>query len=104
MIVTNKTSFFKKADGEWYNEYHIEDDQRHVGVGYVEVNKTYYHGGMIRISVWGNDDCGVERDSHDSDGNRIWSDEAQETLFGLLAHKESLSREWCIDVIGMVRA
>ncbi len=59
-----RTSFFKETEDDWYGNYKIADDARHVDKKYVEVKLLSLGPSHteFRVCVWGNDDCGMERD------------------------------------------
>lgn len=66
-----RISCFKKTNENWYANYKIEKDMRHVDEKYVHVSflklpKLYEEDEPeFRVCVWGNDDYGMELDSTD---------------------------------------
>jgi hypothetical protein len=62
---------FKRTTDDWYGNYKIQSDARVSDV--VEVSFTTtgpnpkQHQGEFRVCVWGNDDCGMEKDFADDE-------------------------------------
>lgn len=54
---------FIEVKESWYGNYEISEDQRHLGAKlvYVRLSKFSDDSGF-RVSVWGNDDFGMEKD------------------------------------------
>jgi len=57
--------FFKETTNNWYGNFKISEDQRHVGKRYVHVSLLELNNGQFRCCVWGNDDLGMEYDSEE---------------------------------------
>lgn len=56
---------FKKTSDDWYGNFKIADDVRHKDKKYVHVSLLSLGPDAIyghRVCVWGNDDCGMEKD------------------------------------------
>lgn len=69
----NRTSVFKLTTDDWYGSYTISDYYNGVEKpmlveviynGRIEMSNPEYpdHPPVWRVSVWGNDDCGMEMD------------------------------------------
>lgn len=62
---------FKRTSDNWYGNYKIKNDARVSDL--VEVSFTVtgpdprHHQGEFRVCVWGNDDCGMEKDFADDE-------------------------------------
>lgn len=92
-----RTSVFKQSSDDWYGNYEIADDGRHVGKKYVEVSLLPLRPEGHRVCVWGNDDCGMERDFLEEDKLS-----AQE-LFSKICLEPILSKE-LLETYKFVRA
>ena len=61
-----KIQVFKRTEDDWYGCYEIADDARVkdlVEVMFTQTGPNPNEGlGKWRVCVWGNDDCGMERD------------------------------------------
>lgn len=99
--VTHSVYGFKPTEENWYGNFYIAGDLSHA-TSFVRVSKTRYSDGSIQVAVWGNDDFGLERHSHNPDGSREWSNDAQDCLFDALMSSVSISQESCVEGFGMV--
>lgn len=61
-----RVEVFKRTQDDWYGNYKIVGDQRVsdlVEVSFLNLGPTLQPGQPNwRVCVWGNDDCGMERD------------------------------------------
>lgn len=99
--VTHNVYGFKPTDETWYGNFQLNCNM-YRDVLLVRVSKTWYDDDSMLVSVWGNDDFGLERSSHNNDGTREWSNDAQNSLFNVLMSSDSISKIRCLDVFGMV--
>ena len=64
-----RVDVFKRTEDDWLGSYRIEGDCRVnmlVEVKFTQTGPDPKHGdGAWRVCVWGNDDCGMERDYTD---------------------------------------
>lgn len=62
---------FKRTTDNWYGNYKVQDDARVSDLVEVSFTKTgpdpKNHQGDFRVCVWGNDDCGQEKDFADDE-------------------------------------
>ena len=58
---------FKQSSDDWHGNFRIADDKRHEGKKFVHLSLMDLSTGQFRVCVWGNDDCGMERDFSGSD-------------------------------------
>lgn len=88
---------FKPVGESWYGNFKIEDDKRFEDVKLVKVSiQTLKTNPVIwRVSVWGNDDHGVEYDTPDET-------KAKE-LFNKVIMTKNLTHEW-VRVNGFINA
>jgi hypothetical protein len=58
-----KINVYKKTTDDWYGNYQIKEGDALVTVSFTQTgpNPKMYKG-EFRVCVWGNDDCGMERD------------------------------------------
>ena len=70
-----KIQVFKRTEDNWYGCYKIVDDARVkdlVEVSFTQTGPNPNLGdGQWRVCVWGNDDCGMERDFHTSEDEAL---------------------------------
>ena len=60
-----RVSCFKPTSDNWCGNFKIAADARHVDKGYVQVSfMQLLPSKLWRCCVWGNDDMGMEFDSH----------------------------------------
>lgn len=88
-----KISCFKRTDDDWYGNYKIADDKRHEGKGYVEVSLLSLGPDAkygYRVCVWGNDDCGMERDFESSMAGKSGAI----VLYELLCNQVIINKSW----------
>lgn len=61
-----RINVFKRTEDDWYGCYKIRDDARVEDLVEVSFTQTgpdpKNFNGEWRVCVWGNDDCGMERD------------------------------------------
>ena len=62
---------FKRTTSNWYGNYKVKDDCRVSDLVEVSFTQTgpnpKQHQGEYRVCVWGNDDCGMEKDFADDE-------------------------------------
>ena len=60
-----RVDVFKRTQDDWYGNYRIVGDQRVsdlVETSFMKLEPMNTGGPLWRVCVWGNDDCGVEKD------------------------------------------
>ena len=66
-----EVSVFKQTIDDWYGNYKIVGDKRVSDLVEVIFTQTgpnpKLHQGEYRVCVWGNDDCGMEKDFEDDE-------------------------------------
>lgn len=68
-------SCFKPTSEDWYGNFKIADDARHVDLKLVHVSCIRLHDGTWRVCVWGNDDMGMEYDQpYESNARNIFTE------------------------------
>lgn len=65
-----RVEVFKRTQDEWYGNYKIVGDERVSDL--VEVAFLNLMPGW-RVCVWGNDDCGLERDFDSDSESEAWN-------------------------------
>jgi len=74
---------FKKTDEDWYGNFKIKDDHRYPD-RFVRLSLSQLDNKEYRVSVWGNDDLGMELDFVDKSVAR--------DLFSKLCLKDVINR------------
>ena len=61
--MTNRIDVYKPTNDDWYPNFKVTDgpDLVHVSFTQTGPNPEKFEG-EFRVCVWGNDDCGMERD------------------------------------------
>ncbi len=74
---------FKPTNDDWYPSYRFDDVYKgEKAAGLVEVSLLDLSNSMVRVCVWGADDCGMERDYPPEEAGA-----AQAMFLGLLEQK-----------------
>ncbi len=89
-----RSSFFKETYDDWHPSYKIEGpDARYPG-GYVCVSlhrNFTFEGGLHRVSVWGQDDTGMDRDFD-------FLPDAEALYIRLAMNPEQLTKNWLLSI------
>lgn len=58
-----RINVYKKTNDDWYSNYKIKEGDDVVQVSFTQTGPDPKNfKGEFRVCVWGNDDCGMERD------------------------------------------